>query len=90
MEAMREAVFQDRNPWSMTVEEYGERLMARRAEAEAKKAAYELEQLRQKSMWVQPGYSPDEQEELERRKQSEWDNWTDDNPRGSGNSMRRN
>ncbi|KAF0852324.1 mitochondrial TAP42 domain-containing protein [Andalucia godoyi] len=81
-------VFVDRNPWSMTIEEFGERLMQQQAEMKQKNIDHAIKEEQQKNMWVAPGYTPEEQEEEERKKQSSWDDWKDENPYGAGNSMR--
>lgn len=80
---LRHQIFLDRNPASMSVEEWGaveaERLWERQRAEKAQKDAEESRRGR---------LSEDEREEEDRQKQSRWDDWKDANPKGVGNSMR--
>lgn len=75
---MKEQVFTNRNAPSMTIEEYGEW---------AKKEMDMREAQTKKMQAEQPEYDSDEEEqrEVKRKKDSEWDNWKDDHEKGAGN-----
>lgn len=75
---MSEAVFSNRNPYSMTIEEYGDWALLEMQEREKKMKQAE-------SQKVEFNSDDEDQEEAKRKKDSEWDNWKDDHEKGAGN-----
>jgi len=75
---MTEAVFTDRNPYSMTIEEYGDWALLEMKERE--KITKQAEDQK-----VEFNSDDEEHEEAKRKKDSEWNNWTDEHEKGAGN-----
>jgi len=79
-EALQANVFRDANPYTMTVQEWGE-IEAQRAEEDA------AEQARRgaEKQAEEDAMDADEKEERDRLKKSGFDDWKDEHPKGSGN-----
>jgi chemotaxis protein histidine kinase CheA len=77
-ENLNQKVFSNSNPYSMTIEEYGDWVLQETKEREAKMKQAELEK--------QEFDSDDEgQVEAKRKKDASWDDWKDDHEKGAGN-----
>ncbi|EKX35340.1 hypothetical protein GUITHDRAFT_165999 [Guillardia theta CCMP2712] len=79
-EAIRQNVFCNPNPATMTVQEWGEIEMQRMKEQQEQQAKRKEEMDEEESRLTE-----EEKEERERRKKSSWDDYKDVNPRGAGN-----
>jgi hypothetical protein len=91
-EDIRRMVFMNRNPWSMSIEEYGERLTGQmeRFEQRKQQALDDIQREENSQVYnITEEAKEREAEEMEALKARHWDDWKDDNPRGAGNTMRR-
>jgi immunoglobulin-binding protein 1 len=77
---VRNQVFRNANPTTLTLEEFGDRELERMREDEAKAAEYKLNKTN----------SDSEDEEVcdkKTQKARDWDDWKDENQKGGGNKM---
>ena len=89
-EALRAGVFKPSHlPPTMTVEQFGDMEVARMQEDEQQRAAAESEERRRKEQSLNGKAEREAGEEDALRKARAWDDFRDDNKRGSGNSKLR-
>ena len=77
-ENIRENVFKNRNPTTMTIEEFGEMQKKRMEEEEKKHKEHEKNKSDSDS-------DKEEVDDKKKKKAREWDDWKDEHPKGSGN-----
>jgi hypothetical protein len=77
-ESLNQKVFTNNNPYSMTIEEYGDWVVQETKEREARMKKVEQDK-------GQFDSDDEDQVEAKRKKDSSWDDWKDDHERGAGN-----
>lgn len=81
-ENIRSEVFKNRNPTTMTMEEFAEMQMKHMHEHQEKAELHE-----HKKKMEDDDIDKDSVADKQTMKDREWDDWKDDHPKGSGNRM---
>jgi immunoglobulin-binding protein 1 len=79
-ENIKQKVFNNANPTTMTMDEFAEMQQKRMKEEEEKHKEFEKNKSDDDS-------DKEEVDDKKKKKAREWDDWKDENPKGSGNRM---